>query len=72
MKGKRIFSTGQDKEIMRLLINLRKADRPSQKRIRDTLRDVLGFYITDFTRSSKGFTVDDYTQLKKTGEITIK
>lgn len=72
MKGKRIFSTDQDKEIMHLLVNLRKADRPLQKRIRATLRNVLGFYITDFSRSSKGFTVDDYTQLKKTGDITLK
>ena len=50
---------------------LRRADRDTQKTIRNRLRK-RGFYITDYTSSSEGFTEGDFDALVRRGTIRIE
>ncbi|MBK8211488.1 MAG: hypothetical protein IPK78_17600 [Rhodospirillales bacterium] len=70
MKGKATFTKCDAEIIRQKLGHVRRADRDLQKKLRGTLRD-MGFYISDFTSSSRGFTGDDFDELVQRGSITI-
>jgi hypothetical protein len=70
MKGKRIFTYAEIEAIKRLINRKVVASKEEQKRIRDEIRDVYGFYYSDFS-SKKGYTVDDLQSLIDSGEITV-
>ncbi|MDD2932081.1 MAG: hypothetical protein PHO39_10475 [Fermentimonas sp.] len=69
MKGKRIFTPFESNQIKNIIKQKVLAPRDKQKRIRDKMRS-LSFYISDFT-NQKGFTVQDYDDLVRKGEIVI-
>lgn len=71
MKTNKSFSKNQDRQISQILINLRLADRATQKQLRERLRKEFGFYISAFTSSKKGFSIEDYRSLKEKGIIKI-
>lgn len=54
-----------------LLTDARNSDRATQKSIRDELRHVYQFYITDFTDLRVGFTAEDFENLVVLGKITL-
>lgn len=56
MKGKSSFSPTEAERIRELLRQIRRADRDAQRTLRGSLRSDMGFFITDFTSSSAGFT----------------
>ena len=70
-KAKNIFTIKEEIEIKRLLLKLREASKANQKIIRGNLRKKLNFYISRFTSSKKGFTLDDFQDLKMKGIIKI-
>jgi hypothetical protein len=70
-KGRKIFSASEASSIRKLLAERGKADRDRQKGIRNKLRR-LGFYITDFDQSNKGFDPGDFDNLIASGIIQIK
>jgi hypothetical protein len=70
MQGKRLFNKTEERRIRELISKKVNADRSEQKRLRQELRDI-GFYISDFTKSSKGFTLKDFELLKHSGQINI-
>ena len=70
MKGKRVFAQRETETIRQKLREVRRADRDHQRRLRKDLR-AMGFYITDFSRSSRGFTAADFDSLVERGTITI-
>jgi hypothetical protein len=72
MKGKTIFSKSEAARARDLLRRIRAADRDKQKSLRDCLRKEVCFYITDFTKSSAGFTVADFDRLVEQGTITVE
>ncbi|WP_458765917.1 hypothetical protein [Cupriavidus basilensis] len=63
MKGKSILSPAEAMRIRELLREVRSADRDEQKKLRDRLQIDVSVYISDFTRSNVGFTVDDFDSL---------
>ncbi len=71
MKGKNVFSGAEAERIRELLGEVRRADADEQKGLRNRLRKEVGFYITDFTSSSAGFTAADFDSLVKQGLIMI-
>ncbi|CAN7760847.1 hypothetical protein LJR296_006956 [Cupriavidus necator] len=71
MKGKRIFSPAEAERVRELLRRVRGADRDEQRTLRDRLRNGVGFYNSDFTRSNAGFTVADFDGLVERGTIKI-
>ena len=71
MKGMSKFSAGEASRIRSLLFATRRAPRDEQKRLRDELR-TLGFYITDFSRSSIGFRVEGFDDLVASGRAHIE
>lgn len=70
MKGKCTFTEREAELIRQTLGRVRRSDRTTQKRLRDELRS-MRFYISDFTRSARGFTVADFNALVQRGTITI-
>ena len=62
MKGKRIFTRAEIEAIKKLINRKIVASKEEQKRIRDEIRDIYGFYFSDFS-SKKGYTVDDLQAL---------
>ena len=60
MKGRKIFTTTEARQIRTLIQQKLVADALTQKRIRSQIR-ALGFYITDFT-AKKRYTVADFEQ----------
>lgn len=68
MKGKRIFTKNEKRELIMLIRE--KCDLPSnkQKSIRDKMRSI-GFYATDFGVTN--VTVEKFEELIRTGEIEI-
>lgn len=68
-KGKRIFSEYEANQIIKLINQKVVASKNEQKVIRNRIRG-LSFYFSDFS-NKKGYTVDDFEKLIKTGEITI-
>lgn len=69
MKGKREFTEDEANKIRNLIKQKLQATTNEQKRIRNKIRD-LKFYYTDFS-DKKGYTVDDFNQLIKSGRIRI-
>ncbi len=72
VKGKDSFTAGEAKAIRDLLRQVRRLDRNEQKRLRRILRRRHCFYITDFDRSSAGFTAADFDNPITRGAITIE
>ena len=70
MKGKSTFTQSQAAFIHQTLKQVRAADRDLQKKLRSELRS-MGFYITDFSSSSRGFTADGFNGLIDRGTIKI-
>ena len=70
MKGKRVFTSAEIEAIKRLINRKVVASKEEQKRIRDEIRDVYGFYFSDFS-SKKGYTVQDFQALIDSGEIIV-
>jgi hypothetical protein len=56
------FSREEVVELRSLLRELRRVDRDRQKTIRARIRGI-GFYITDFSNDSDGFTASDLDDL---------
>ncbi|MGM3411934.1 hypothetical protein [Ralstonia holmesii] len=71
MKGKSIFSLAEAERVRELLRMVRRAERDEQKKLRNRLRLSVGFYISDFTKSTAGFTEADFDSLVKRGAIKI-
>jgi hypothetical protein len=71
MKGKNHFSQAEAASITSILRQVRRSDRESQKRLRDTLRTKHRFYISDFTSSTTGFTAEDFAALIESGQVTV-
>jgi len=70
MKGRNAFTEKELGEI-RDLLNLKiRSDKPNQKQCRDRLRR-MGFYITDYDQSRKGFCSTDLDELIRTKKITV-
>ena len=68
--GEKVFSVAEAEKIRHLLQRKVQATRSEQKVIRASIRR-LGFYISDFTSSTEGFTASDFDDLVERGEITI-
>jgi len=69
MKGKREFSENEANKIRNLLKQKLLASKNEQIGIRNKIRD-LKFYFSDFS-DKKGYTVVDFNQLIKSGQIRI-
>lgn len=69
MKGKRQFSEYEANQIRKLISQKLMASKNEQKKIRNKIRS-FDFYFSDFS-SKKGYTVQDFDNLIKTGEIRI-
>lgn len=67
LKGKKTFTKAEETCIRQVL---RILEEHRTKANRDKLRN-LGFYITDFTSSKKGFTESDFNDLIKNKDIKI-
>ena len=72
MKGHRKFPSQEVISIRRILSELRMTNRNTQKQLREVLRKDYKFYVSDFDRSRKGFTVADFDGLIESGEIEIE
>ncbi len=66
MKGKKIFTQKEVDKILKLIAEKLKADRTSQKRIRNKIR-ALGFYYSDFSLNKRpgGYNQNDFLSLIK-------
>lgn len=64
------FSRDEAARIRSLLDEIRRVDRPRQKRLRGELR-ASGFYITDYDQSNEGFTSADFDALIGRGTILV-
>jgi hypothetical protein len=71
MKGRDGFTQAESTVIRRELGTLRRAERPAQKVIRESLRQGPSFYISDWPRAATGFTRDDFDDLVDKGCIHI-
>ncbi|MDR1699074.1 MAG: DNA-deoxyinosine glycosylase [Prevotellaceae bacterium] len=69
MKGKNIFTASEIERIKQLINKKVVASKTEQKNIRYEIRSI-GFYYSEF-RSNKGYTVVDFEDLIKSGEIKI-
>lgn len=69
-KGHTRFTPAEATKIRELLAETRRAERSSQKRLRDRMRRI-GFYITDFDRSYTGFRPEDFDRLVAQGLVEI-
>ena len=64
------FTSAEAVEIRGLLAEARRAERSDQKRLRDRLRRI-GFYITDFDLSFRGFGPEAFDRLIAQGSVEI-
>ncbi len=69
MKGKTEFTKSEANQIRKLINQKLNASKNEQKTIRNKIRNI-GFYFSDFS-NKKGYTVQDFENLIKTGEIKI-
>jgi len=69
MKGKKEFSENEANQIRKLVKQKLLASTTEQKGIRNKIRD-LKFYFSDFSEK-KGYTVEDFEQLIRSGQIKI-
>jgi hypothetical protein len=65
------YSQKEADEIRLILSKIRIASRDEQKKLRDYLRENLNFYISDYTSSKEGFTVEDFDNLIRQRKIKI-
>lgn len=72
MQGKNSFTEAEADAIRELLAQIRRADRPDQKKLRGVLRRKYSFYITDFDTSGGGFDAADFNTLIRTGAVRIR
>lgn len=72
MKGKSVFTPEEAIIIKSNLHACREAGRYAQKDLRDALRKVYSFYISDFDRSRNGFTSADFDYHVSIGNIKIE
>jgi len=70
VKGRSEFDRQTAEQVRRLLSQVRNARPENQKVIRDDIR-ALGFYISDWDRSSRGFTPDDFDELVRLGRVKV-
>lgn len=68
--GRSTFSADEIETLCLCLAELRRAERDRQKAIRASMRR-MGFYITDFSTDSQGFTVSDLNELVRRGVIQV-
>jgi hypothetical protein len=71
MKGRSRFTQAESTAIRTALGSLRRAERPAQKSIRESLRQQSGFYISDWLRDATGFTSSDFDDLVRQRRIYI-
>ena len=71
MKGKKQFTKSEIQRLKEILKDKESVFGKQQKSYRDKLRG-MGFYITDFDSSYKGFTDEDLDELIRNETITIK
>lgn len=72
MKGRDRFTQAESEVIRRTLGTLRRAERPAQKSIRESLHQQSGFYISDWPRDATGFTRSDFDELVRRGHIHVQ
>lgn len=72
MKGKAVFTPEEATLIKTTIDACREAGRYSNQDLRDTLRKVYKFYISDFDRSGEGFTSADFDRQVLIGNIKIE
>lgn len=70
--GRNLFSKEQASEIRSILTDLHTLTRDEQKKVRADLRSRLDFHISDYTKSTKGFKVEDFDNCVKQGLIEIR
>lgn len=70
MKGRNQFTTSEIDQLREILKAKENTAGKQQKPFRDELRS-MGFYITDFDNTNKGFTAEDLDELAKAGIIRI-
>lgn len=71
-RGKTIFTKEEATEIIALINEKLNSDTNKQKAIRDKIRKI-GFYFSDFhTLGKDEYNVECFTDLIKSGEISIK
>lgn len=71
MNGKNQFYKKEANGIKSLLLKIRESDREVQKQLRNELRDNYRFFISDYTKSKKGFTLADFDTLINSGQVII-
>lgn len=71
MKGRRRFTRDEAAAIRRLLRQKVVAGRDVQKRLRNEIREI-GFYISDWSSESAGFTATDFDALVSSGQIEVQ
>ncbi|MBC8035359.1 MAG: hypothetical protein H7Y03_14515 [Chitinophagaceae bacterium] len=69
-KGKSAFTEVEIQQIEDLLRRIRASKRNQQLLLRKQLRDI-GFYITNYIISNKGFNVSHLHQLVEDGTISV-
>jgi hypothetical protein len=70
MKGRSTFTGDEAARIRKLLSAKIRSKRDQQKRIRDEIRE-MGFFISDFTSSTRGFAPDHFDVLVKNGRVSV-
>ena len=70
MKGQNTFTTTQVEAIKKLIAEKGKATPDKQKGIRGKIRN-LGFHFSDFSSKKDGFTVADFENLIRSGQIKV-
>ncbi|MBU8934894.1 MAG: hypothetical protein KOO62_12985 [candidate division Zixibacteria bacterium] len=70
MKGKKAFTEAEARDIRNLLSKKERAQKSDRKRIRDELRSI-GFYITDWDQTQRGFGRADFDTLVQIGQVRI-
>jgi hypothetical protein len=69
--GRLRFTADEIVTIRQLLVDLRRADRDGQKAIRAKIRRI-GFYISDVSHDTDGFTATDFDALIRRGGVTCE
>ena len=70
MKGQNTFTTSQIDDIKKLIADKVKATPDKQKGIRGKIRN-LGFHYSDFSSKKDGYTVADFENLIRSGQIKV-
>lgn len=70
MKGKNTFTKNESELIKKLIAEKVISSKNKQKGIRSNIRKI-GFYYSDYSSSKHGYTVEDFENLVKSGNIKI-